>query len=156
MGGKYLEKISRIECSVHVASEFRYTNPIIDEKTLCIFVSQSGETADTLGAEELAKSKGCTTVALTNVLYSTLAKTVDIILPVCAGPEIAVATTKAYSAQLVALYLLAMKLGKVRGKIDDETFASLLGDLRCLPDQIELLLNNKLKIQNIITRLLIQ
>jgi len=128
MGGKYLEKISRIECSVHVASEFRYTNPIIDEKTLCIFVSQSGETADTLGAEELAKSKGCTTVALTNVLYSTLAKTVDIILPVCAGPEIAVASTKAYNAQLAIFYMLAkyLKDEKVDYLYDLENLANLI------------------------------
>ena len=113
MGARYIERISRFPAQAFIASEFRYSNPIIDEHTLAIFVSQSGETADTLGAEELASSMGATTVALTNVLYSTLAKKVDIILPVCAGHEIAVASTKAYNAQVAVMYMLAKQLENV-------------------------------------------
>ncbi|MBE7082584.1 MAG: glutamine--fructose-6-phosphate transaminase (isomerizing) [Clostridiales bacterium] len=113
MGEKYIEQLARIKCSSYIASEFRYSNPIIDEKTLCIFVSQSGETADTLACCELAKSCGATTIALTNVLYSSLAKMAHIVLPVCAGPEIAVASTKAYSAQIAILYMFANHLANI-------------------------------------------
>lgn len=113
MGVSLIEKIARIECRAYVSSEFRYSNPILDEHTLCVFVSQSGETADTIAAHDLAKEKGATTIALTNVLYSALAKKADIILPVCAGPEIAVASTKAYSAQITILYMLAKHLSSV-------------------------------------------
>lgn len=113
MGANLIEKIARIECRTYVASEFRYSNPIIDERTLCIFVSQSGETADTIAAHDLAKEKGAITMALTNVLYSALAKKSDIILPVCAGPEIAVASTKAYTAQITILYMFAKHLSNV-------------------------------------------
>lgn len=114
MGAMYIEKFARIDCRAYVASEFRYSNPIIDQNTLCIFVSQSGETADTLFAQELAKSKGALTFGLTNVLYSALAKKVDIVLPVCAGPEIAVASTKAYTAQIAILYMLSRYLESVK------------------------------------------
>ena len=114
MGAKYIERLARIDSQAFIASEFRYSCPIIDEHTLAIFVSQSGETADTLGAEELASSMGATTVALTNVLYSSLAKKVDIILPVCAGYEIAVASTKAYNAQVAVMYMLAKQLENIR------------------------------------------
>lgn len=107
MGARYLEDFARIDCSAYIASEYRYKNPIIDEKTLCILVSQSGETADTLAVCEMAKQKGATTIALTNVLYSSIAKIADMVLPVCAGPEIAVASTKAYTAQITILYMLA-------------------------------------------------
>lgn len=114
MGAKYIETFARIDCKAYVASEFRYSNPIIDKNTLCIFVSQSGETADTLCAQELARSKGALTIGLTNVLYSALAKNVDIVLPVCAGPEIAVASTKAYTAQIAILYMLARYLESIK------------------------------------------
>lgn len=113
VGARFIEDFSHIPCSTYIASEFRYQNPIINDKTLCILVSQSGETADTLAASELAKQKGATTIALTNVLYSTLAKKVDIVLPVCAGPEIAVASTKAYTAQITVFYMLATKFKNV-------------------------------------------
>ena len=113
MGNKFIEKYARLKCSTYIASEFRYSNPIIDKNTLCIFISQSGETADTLACVELAKSKGALTIALTNVLYSTIAKNVDIVLPVCAGPEIAVASTKAYSAMITILYMLSRYLENV-------------------------------------------
>lgn len=114
MGAKYIEKLARIETHTYVASEFRYTDPIIDKNTLCIFVSQSGETADTLAAQSLVQSIGCKTIALTNVLYSSLAKSVDIIFPVCAGPEIAVASTKAYNAQITILYMFAKHLQNLK------------------------------------------
>lgn len=113
VGAKYLQDIARISANAYVASEFRYSNPIISHKTLCIFVSQSGETADTLACVNLAKEKGATCVALTNVLYSSLAKNTSIVLPVCAGPEIAVASTKAYSAQITIFYMLASHLKNV-------------------------------------------
>lgn len=108
MGAKYLQKLAKIECKSEIASEFIYNLPhFFDEKTLFIFISQSGETLDTLKALEIAKQKSCTTIALTNVLYSSISKKADYILPVCAGPEIAVASTKAYICQLSSLYMLA-------------------------------------------------
>ena len=116
MAAKYIEKFARVECRTYIASEFRYTDPLIDNKTLAIFISQSGETADTLAALELAKSKGATTIGLTNVTYSTLAKSVDHILPINAGPEIAVASTKAYSAQITIMYMLARFIQNLKQK----------------------------------------
>ena len=107
IGAMKLEKALGVESSCFVASEFRYSDPIINENTLCIFVSQSGETADTLACLELAKSKGAMTLAITNVAYSTIARTADFVLPICAGPEIAVASTKAYVCQLAVFYCLA-------------------------------------------------
>lgn len=151
--GKYvIEGLARIPVEVDLASEFRYRDPILEEGAMVVVISQSGETADTLAALRESKARGFKVLGIVNVVGSSIAREADNVMYTWAGPEIAVATTKAYSAQLVALYLLAMKLGKVRGKIDDETFASLLGDLRCLPDQIELLLNNKLKIQKFANR----
>ena len=118
IGAKYISKLVGIEAYAEMASEFIYNEPVFaDEKSLFIFVSQSGETADTLQAFELAKSKGAKTIALTNVLYSTLASKCDYVLPVCAGPEIAVASTKAYVCQLSALYLFASHLkSKLKNK----------------------------------------
>ena len=153
MTGKYaLEGLARIPVEVDLASEFRYRDPILEEGAMVIVISQSGETADTLAALREAKSRGCKVLGIVNVVGSSIAREADNVMYTWAGPEIAVATTKAYSAQLIALYLLAIKLGKVRGKISEEAFASLLGDLKCLPDQIELLLNNKLKIQKFANR----
>lgn len=111
VGKKYFEKLLNIRASTEMASEFAYNTPIFaDEKTLFIFISQSGETADTIKALKRAKEKGATCIALTNVAYSTLARFSDMVLPVCAGPEIAVASTKAYVCQLSALYMLASHL----------------------------------------------
>jgi glucosamine--fructose-6-phosphate aminotransferase (isomerizing) len=107
MGATFLENMLNVESTAHIASEFRYQNPILDNHTMCIFVSQSGETADTICALELAKEKGSLVVVLTNVPYSTIAKKADIVLPICAGPEIAVASTKAYVCQLAVFFLLA-------------------------------------------------
>ncbi len=151
--GKYvIEGLARIPVEVDLASEFRYRDPILEEGGMVVVISQSGETADTLAALRESKKRGFQVLGIVNVVGSSIARESDNVMYTWAGPEIAVATTKAYSAQLVALYLLAMKFGRARGKIDDMTFASLLGDLRCLPDQIELLLNNKNRIQRFANR----
>ena len=151
--GKYvIEGLARIPVEVDLASEFRYRDPILEEGAMVVVISQSGETADTLAALRESKARGFQVLGIVNVVGSSIAREADRVMYTWAGPEIAVATTKAYSAQLVALYLLAMKFGRVRGEIDDAAFASLIGDLRCLPDQIELLLNNKNKIQRFANR----
>lgn len=153
--GKYvLEGLARIPVEVDVASEFRYRNPILEEGAMVIVISQSGETADTLAALRESKERGYKVLGIVNVVGSSIAREADACLYTWAGPEIAVATTKAYSAQLTALYMLAMKLAKVRGLLDKEAFAELLDDLRCLPDQIELLLGQKEKIQHFANRYL--
>ena len=153
--GKYvLEKLARIPVEVDVASEFRYRDPILEEGSMVIVISQSGETADTLAALRESKARGFKVLGIVNVVGSSIAREADACLYTWAGPEIAVATTKAYSAQLVSLYMLAMKLAKVRGTIGEETFRQLLADLQCLPDQIELLLGQKQKIQHFANRYL--
>lgn len=151
--GKYvIEGLARIPVEVDLASEFRYRDPILEEGAMVVVISQSGETADTLAALRESKKRGFQVLGIVNVVGSSIARESDNVMYTWAGPEIAVATTKAYSAQLIALYLLAIKFGRVRGKIDDAAYASILGDLRCLPDQIELLLNNKNKIQRFANR----
>lgn len=153
MTAKYvLEGMARIPVDVDVASEFRYRNPILEEGSLVVVISQSGETADTLAALREAKKRGQKTLGIVNVVGSSIAREADACLYTWAGPEIAVATTKAYSAQLVALYLLSMKLAKVRGLLGEETFCNLLGDLKRLPHQIERLLGQKEKIQHFANR----
>lgn len=151
--GKYvIEGLARIPVEVDLASEFRYRDPILEEGAMVVVISQSGETADTLAALRESKKRDFPVLGIVNVVGSSIAREADNVMYTWAGPEIAVATTKAYSAQLIALYLLAVKFGRVRGRIDDMTYASLLADLRCLPDQIELLLNNKNKIQRFANR----
>ena len=153
--GKYvLEGLARIPVEVDVASEFRYRDPILEEGSMVIVISQSGETADTLAALRESKARGFKVLGIVNVVGSSIAREADACLYTWAGPEIAVATTKAYSAQLVALYMLAMKMAKVRGTVDEAKFQELLADLRCLPDQIELLLGQKEKIQHFANRYL--
>lgn len=147
-----LEGLVRIPVEVDVASEFRYRNPVLEENSMVIVISQSGETADTLAALREAKSRGFKVLGIVNVVGSSIAREADSVMYTWAGPEIAVATTKAYSAQLAALYLLAMKLGRVRGAIDDALFETLLADLKKLPNQIELLLGQKEKIQRFANR----
>ncbi len=147
-----IEGLVRIPVEVEVASEFRYRNPILDPRDLVIVISQSGETADTLEAVRESKKRGLKVLGIVNVVGSSIAREADSVMYTWAGPEISVATTKAYSAQLVALYLLAMKLGRVRGMIDDATFAGLLEDIQALPDQIELLLGQKEKLQHFANR----
>lgn len=111
---EYMKEFARIDASAEIASEYRYSNPLINKETLIVLISQSGETADTLAVCELAKEKGATTIALTNVLYSSLSKIAHFVLPVCAGPEIAVASTKAYVAQVAVVYLLAKHFAYVK------------------------------------------
>lgn len=153
--GKYvIEGLARIPVEVDVASEYRYRNPILEEGAMVIVISQSGETADTLAALRESKARGFKVLGIVNVVGSSIAREADRVMYTWAGPEIAVATTKAYSAQLVALYMLAMKLAKVRGTIGQAEFDSLLLDLRSLPDQIEMLLGQKQKIQHFANRYL--
>ena len=151
--GKYvIESMARIPVEVDVASEFRYRNPILEEGSMVIVISQSGETADTLAALRESRARGFRVLGIVNVVGSSIAREADSVMYTWAGPEIAVATTKAYSAQLVTLYLLAMKMAKVRGLIDETQSRALLTDLRSLPDQIELLLGQKGKIQKFANR----
>lgn len=147
-----LEGLARIPVEVDVASEFRYRDPILEEGSMVIVISQSGETADTLAALRESRARGFKVLGIVNVVGSSIAREADSVMYTWAGPEIAVATTKAYSAQLAALYMLAMKFAKVRGNITEEQFQSLLNDLRCLSDQIELLLGQKEKIQHFANR----
>ena len=151
--GKYvIEGMARIPVEVDVASEFRYRNPILQEDSLLLVISQSGETADTLAALRLAKERGVRVLGIVNVVGSSIAREADNVMYTWAGPEIAVATTKAYSAQLAALYMLAMKLARVQGRLDDAAFAGMLEDLKRLPDQIELLLSGHETIQRFANR----
>ncbi len=151
--GKYvLEGLARIPVEVDLASEFRYRNPILEEGAMVIAVSQSGETADTLAAIREAKQRGFAVLGIVNVVGSSIAREADHVMYTWAGPEIAVATTKAYSAQLIALYLLAVKFACVKKTVDERMYRLLLRDLKRLPDQIELLLNNKEKIQHFANR----
>jgi len=147
-----IEGLARIPVEVDVASEFRYRNPILEQGAMVIVISQSGETADTLAALRESKARGFKVLGIVNVVGSSIAREADSVMYTWAGPEIAVATTKAYSAQLVAMYMLAMKMAKVRGLVDEKTFGSLLSDLRCLPDQVEMLLAQKEKIQHFANR----
>lgn len=147
-----LEGLARVPVEVDVASEFRYRNPILEEGSMVIVISQSGETADTLAALREARARGFKVLGIVNVVGSSIAREADSVLYTWAGPEIAVATTKAYSAQLAALYLLAMKLGRVKGTVEETLFQELLEDLKKLPNQIELLLGQKEKIQRFANR----
>lgn len=152
---KYIfEGMARIPIEVDLASEFRYRNPIFEPDTMAIIVSQSGETADSLAALREAKKNGIKVLGIVNVVGSSIAREADNVMYTWAGPEIAVATTKAYSTQLIAHYLLAMKFAHVRGTISSDELAEMIGDLRQLPDQIELLLSNKEKIQRFANRYL--
>ncbi|MBO4988627.1 MAG: glutamine--fructose-6-phosphate transaminase (isomerizing) [Lachnospiraceae bacterium] len=153
MTGKYvMEGIARIPVEVDLASEFRYRDPILDENSLVVVVSQSGETADTLAALREAQKRGCRVLGIVNVVGSSIAREADNVMYTWAGPEIAVATTKAYSAQLIALYLLSLKFADVRGKLAEDELASYIKDLKRLPQQIELVMNNKERIQRFANR----
>lgn len=149
-----LEGLARIPVEVDVASEFRYRSPILEEGTLVIIISQSGETADSLAALRMAKEMGSKVLAIVNVVGSSIAREADSVLYTWAGPEIAVATTKAYSAQLIAHYLLALKFAEVRGTVSDEELSQLIEDLKRIPEQIEMLLGNREKIQKFANRYL--
>ena len=137
-----IEQLARIPVNIDVASEFRYRDPIFGKNDLLIVISQSGETADTLAALRSAKEKGVKTLAIVNVLGSAIAREADMVLYTKAGPEIAVATTKAYSAQLIVAYVLAIKLAMVKGEIDDKHCNQLVEALYALPSKVEKLLSD--------------
>lgn len=150
---KYVfEEMARIPVEVDIASEFRYRNPILQDNELVIAISQSGETADTKEAVRMARAMGNMTLAIVNVVGSSIAREAEKVMYTWAGPEISVATTKAYSAQLIALYLLAMKFADVRGLLSAEEMKELIADLKMLPEQIEMLLGNKERIQKFANR----
>ena len=142
-----IESLARVPVEVDVASEFRYRDPVLEPDSLAIIISQSGETADTLAALRLCKDRGVRTIGIVNVVGSSIAREADATLYTWAGPEIAVATTKAYSTQLAACYLLAIAFGQVRGVLDDDRAAALVTELQALPDKIEKTLADKERIQ---------
>ena len=142
-----IEDLAKIPVRVDVASEFRYRRPILKSDDLVIIISQSGETADSLAALRLAKEKGVKTLAIVNVIGSSIAREADSVFYTLAGPEIAVATTKAYSTQLIASYCLAIQFAKVRGEITQARCADMLAELEALPDKVKKILDDKERIQ---------
>lgn len=148
VNGKYvIEGVSRIPVEVDLASEFRYRNPILEDGTLVVVISQSGETADSIAALREAKARGVKVLGIVNVVGSTIARESDNVMYTWAGPEIAVATTKAYSTQLVALYLLAMYFGKVKGTLKGEEYTDMVNEIMALPDKVQTILGDKENIQ---------
>ena len=142
-----IEDLAKIPVRVELGSEFRYRNPLLDPKGLVIVISQSGETADSLAALRESKEKGVRTMAIVNVVGSSIAREADSVFYTLAGPEIAVATTKAYSTQLMATYILALQFAKVRGEISDETYKNMIAELQTIPDKIAKILEDKERIQ---------
>ena len=142
-----MEDLARIPVRVELASEFRYRRPILTKDTLVIVVSQSGETADSLAALREAKNHGVKTLAIVNVVGSSIAREADYVFYTLAGPEISVATTKAYSAQLIAGYCLSMEFGRVRGQVDQEAYDEMLAELETTPDKITKILEDRERIQ---------
>ena len=137
-----IESLAKIPVEVDLASEFRYREPIVSERDLCIVISQSGETADTLAAMREAKRRGVRTLAIINVVGSTIAREADFVLYTWAGPEIAVATTKAYSTQLVMLYMLAARLAVARGHISPDEEKTLAAEISLIPEKIDKVIGN--------------
>ncbi len=142
-----IEELTTIPVRVELASEFRYRKMPLNKKSLAIIISQSGETADSRAALTLAKENGVKTLGIVNVIGSNIARDADNVFYTLAGPEISVATTKAYSTQLIAGYLLAMQLSKVRGEITDERFTELLDEIQTIPDKVEKILEDKERLQ---------
>ena len=142
-----MEDLAKIPVRVELASEFRYRKPLLDPDGLVIVISQSGETADSLAALRLAKDKGLRTLGIVNVVGSSIAREADNVFYTLAGPEISVATTKAYSTQLIAAYCLAIQFARVRGEITDDLYSTYLEELKTIPDKIEKILEDKERIQ---------
>lgn len=142
-----IEDLAKIPVRVELASEFRYRRPLLGKNDLVIVISQSGETADSLAALREAKAKGIRTLAVVNVVGSSIAREADHIFYTLAGPEISVATTKAYSTQLAAAYLLAIQLGYVRGELEEERYKGLIAELQTIPDKIARIIEDKERIQ---------
>lgn len=148
-----IESLCKIHTQVDIASEFRYREPLVDDKTLCIFISQSGETADTIAALKLSKQKHAKTIAITNVMGSSISREADFSLYTHAGPEIAVASTKAYTSQTTLLLLLAIYFAEVLGSCDSVKLDELKKDLLSLPKKIEQILKDTSKLKPIVTSL---
>lgn len=142
-----MEDLAKIPVRVELASEFRYRKPLLDPDGLVIVISQSGETADSIAALRLAKDKGLKTLGIVNVVGSSIAREADNVFYTLAGPEISVATTKAYSTQLIAAYCLAIQFARVRGEIADDVYSTYLEELKTIPDKIEKILEDKERIQ---------
>lgn len=142
-----MEDLVKIPVNVELASEFRYMNPLLQKDSMVIVISQSGETADSLAALREAKSRGVRTLGIVNVVGSSIAREADNVFYTLAGPEIAVATTKAYSAQLIVGYMLAIQFAKVRGLIEEDQYTAMIGELETLPGKIEKILEDKERIQ---------
>ncbi|ENK1244382.1 glutamine--fructose-6-phosphate transaminase (isomerizing) [Clostridium sporogenes] len=148
--GRYaIERFAKIAVETDVASEFRYRNPFIDDKTLIIVVSQSGETADTLAVVREGKEKGARVLAITNVVGSSIAREADDVFYTWAGPEVAVASTKAYTTQLVALYMIALDMGIKRGTIAEEFYNEIINELKLIPEKVQKILDQHDEIKEI-------
>ena len=148
MAAQYVfEDMVRVPVRVELASEFRYRNPILNPKALAIIISQSGETADSLAALRLCKENNIRTLGIVNVVGSSIAREADNVFYTLAGPEISVATTKAYSTQLIAAYVLAIQFAKVKGTISEEQYAAYIKELETLPDKIQRIIEDKERIQ---------
>lgn len=148
-GANYLKKIAQFRSNVEIASEFRYSDPIIDERNVVVFVSQSGETLDTLMALRLAKSKGAKTIAITNVVGSTISREADVVIYTLAGPEISVASTKAYTAQVMTFYLLSLEIALKLNKITEAEYKNYILKAYNLSGKIEEIFDSKEKIKGI-------
>ncbi len=152
--GKFaIEKLAKISVEVDVASEFRYRDPFIDDKTLFIAISQSGETLDTLAALREAKAKGARVLSVVNVVGSSVARESDDVFYTWAGPEIAVASTKAYTTQLVCMYMLGLYMGRKKGIISDEVYKNYIDELLAVPDKLTSLLKQEKKIEALAKKL---
>lgn len=153
MGKNMIERLCRVPVTVDIASEFRYQNPIIDDKTLVITISQSGETADTLAALRLAKERGAKTLSVVNVKGSSIARESDYVLYTHAGPEIAVASTKAYTVQISVMYLVAFRFALVNGKIDETEASGYMTEMMNTIEKVDEVLDYDSQIENISRRL---
>lgn len=142
-----IEDLARVPVRVELASEFRYRSPLLDPNALVVIISQSGETADSLAALREAKEKGIQTLAIVNVVGSSIAREADHVFYTLAGPEIAVATTKAYSTQLIATYALALQLAKARGMLEETKYSAMIEELFTIPEKIDKIIEDKERIQ---------
>lgn len=149
VGKLVIEKMAKLPVEVDVASEFRYRDPFVDEHTLFIAISQSGETLDTLAALREAKRKGARVLSVVNVVGSSVARESDDVFYTWAGPEIAVASTKAYTTQLICMYLIGLYMGSTRGTVEKEFYDRILGELKQLPEKVEKILDQENRIASI-------
>ena len=143
VGKLVIEKMARVPVEVDIASEFRYRDPFVDENTLFIAISQSGETLDTLAALREAKRKGARVLSVVNVVGSSVARESDDVFYTWAGPEIAVASTKAYTTQLICMYLIGLYMGSTKGTIDKNYYETVLEELKALPDKVQSILDKE-------------